>query len=157
MRSATTPAPLAGLGVPFTRTLVFTISGLLGGLLMAGMLSNANPSLGLGYELDVIATVVLGGVALTGGRGCIGGVVIGAAPIGLLRHALMSAFKGGGNVSSPVLRWRKMSTKLYRAGDGPAGHRLRCSDARVGCGLSVSVWGWSLSSDGHQHEAGLPA
>ncbi len=85
-------ARLAGLNVPLTRTMVFTISGLLaglGGLLLAGMLSNANPNLGLGYELDVIAAVILGGVALTGGRGSIGGVVIGAALIGLLRNAFV--------------------------------------------------------------------
>lgn len=85
-------ARLAGLNVPLTRTLVFTISGLLaglGGLLLAGMLSNANPNLGLGYELDVIAAVILGGVALTGGRGSIGGVVIGAALMGLLRNAFV--------------------------------------------------------------------
>jgi len=85
-------ARLAGLDVKFTRTMVFTISGLLaglGGLLLAGMLSNANPNLGLGYELDVIAAVILGGVALTGGRGSIGGVVIGAALMGLLRNAFV--------------------------------------------------------------------
>lgn len=85
-------ARLAGLDVTFTRTLVFTISGAfagLGGLLLAGMLANANPNLGLGYELDVIAAVILGGVALTGGRGSIGGVVIGAALIGLLRNAFV--------------------------------------------------------------------
>jgi ribose transport system permease protein len=85
-------ARLAGLNVPRTRTMVFIIAGLLaglGGLLLAGMLSNANPNLGLGYELDVIAAVILGGVALTGGRGSIGGVVIGAALMGLLRNAFV--------------------------------------------------------------------
>ncbi len=85
-------ARLAGLNVVFTRNMVFTISGLLaglGGLLLAGMLANANPNLGLGYELDVIAAVILGGVALTGGRGSIGGVVIGAALMGLLRNAFV--------------------------------------------------------------------
>jgi ribose transport system permease protein len=85
-------ARLAGVPVPFMRTLVFAISGTLaglGGLLLAGMLANANPNLGLGYELDVIAAVILGGVALTGGRGSIGGVVVGAALIGLLRNAFV--------------------------------------------------------------------
>jgi ribose/xylose/arabinose/galactoside ABC-type transport system permease subunit len=75
-----------------TRILVFTVSGSLaglGGLLLGGMLTNANPNLGLGYELDVIAAVILGGVALSGGRGSIGGVVIGAALIGLLRNAFV--------------------------------------------------------------------
>ncbi|HTW26810.1 MAG TPA: ABC transporter permease [Acetobacteraceae bacterium] len=85
-------ARLAGVRVEFTRTLVFAIAGAfagLGGLLLAGMLANANPNLGLGYELDVIAAVILGGVALTGGRGSIGGVVIGAALMGLLRNAFV--------------------------------------------------------------------
>lgn len=85
-------ARLAGIDVAKTRILVFTVSGSLaglGGLLLGGMLTNANPNLGLGYELDVIAAVILGGVALSGGRGSIGGVVIGAALIGLLRNAFV--------------------------------------------------------------------
>ena len=85
-------ARLAGIGVEGTRTLVFVLSGAfagLGGLLLGGMLTNSNPNLGLGYELDVIAAVILGGVALTGGRGSIGGVIIGAALIGLLHNAFV--------------------------------------------------------------------
>lgn len=85
-------ARLAGLHVAGTRTLVFAISGLLagvGGLLLAGMLANANPNLGLGYELDVIAAVILGGVALTGGRGSVAGVLVGAGLMGLLRNAFV--------------------------------------------------------------------
>ncbi len=71
---------------------VFTLSGTLagfGGLLIAGLLNNANPNLGLGYEMDVIAAVILGGVALTGGRGAIPGVVAGAALMGLLRNGFV--------------------------------------------------------------------
>ena len=71
---------------------MFVIAGSLagiGGLLLAGMLANADPNLGMGYELDVIAAVVLGGVALTGGRGSIGGVMVGAALMGLLRNAFV--------------------------------------------------------------------
>ncbi|WP_035485790.1 ABC transporter permease [Geminicoccus roseus] len=85
-------ARLAGIDIARTRLMVFTISGGLaglGGLLLGGMLTNANPNLGLGYELDVIAAVILGGVALSGGRGSIGGVVIGAALMGLLRNAFV--------------------------------------------------------------------
>jgi ribose transport system permease protein len=85
-------ARLAGVDVRGTRILVFTICGALaglGGLLLGGMLTNANPNLGLGYELDVIAAVILGGVALTGGRGSILGVVIGAALMALLRNAFV--------------------------------------------------------------------
>ncbi|MCB8883146.1 hypothetical protein ACELLULO517_23050 [Acidisoma cellulosilytica] len=58
-------------------------------MLLTGMLANADPNLGLGYELDVIAAVVLGGVTLTGGRGSIVGVVVGAALMGLLRNAFV--------------------------------------------------------------------
>jgi ribose transport system permease protein len=85
-------ARLAGVNVRSTRITVFIICGGLaglGGMLLGGMLTNANPSLGLGYELDVIAAVILGGVALTGGRGSIVGVVIGAALMGLLRNAFV--------------------------------------------------------------------
>ena len=85
-------ARLAGVNVRFTRVTVFVICGALaglGGLLLGGMLTNANPSLGLGYEMDVIAAVILGGVTLSGGRGSIIGVVIGAALMGLLRNAFV--------------------------------------------------------------------
>jgi ribose transport system permease protein len=85
-------ARLAGVDVRATRIIVFTVCGALaglGGLLLGGMLTNANPNLGLGYELDVIAAVILGGVALTGGRGSILGVVIGAALMALLRNAFV--------------------------------------------------------------------
>ncbi len=64
-------ARLAGIDVARTRIMVFTLSGSLagrGGLVLGGMLTNSNPNLGLGYELDVIAAVILGGVALSGGR-----------------------------------------------------------------------------------------
>lgn len=83
---------LAGVDVKGTRVAVFVICGALaglGGLLLGGMLTNANPSLGLGYELDVIAAVILGGVAMSGGRGSIPGVVVGAALMGLLRNAFV--------------------------------------------------------------------
>lgn len=85
-------ARLAGVDVKGTRVAVFVICGALsglGGLLLGGMLTNANPSLGLGYELDVIAAVILGGVAMSGGRGSIPGVVVGAALMGLLRNAFV--------------------------------------------------------------------
>jgi ribose transport system permease protein len=83
---------LAGVNVRATRITVFVICGALsglGGLLLAGMLTNTNPSLGQGYELDVIAAVILGGVAMSGGRGSVPGVVVGAALMGLLRNAFV--------------------------------------------------------------------
>ncbi|MDR3372461.1 MAG: ABC transporter permease [Ancalomicrobiaceae bacterium] len=85
-------AIFAGIDTKRLTVFVFALCGTLagfGGLLIAGLLNNANPNLGLGYELDVIAAVILGGVALTGGRGGIPGVVAGAALMGLLRNGFV--------------------------------------------------------------------
>ena len=85
-------ARLGGLNVGGVRRFVFMTSGLLaglGGVVLAGTLASANPNLGQGYELDVIAAVILGGAALTGGRGSIFGVMLGAALMGVLRNAFV--------------------------------------------------------------------
>ncbi|RKP57908.1 ABC transporter permease [Pararobbsia silviterrae] len=85
-------AHLAGIDVRATRMIVYTIAGTLaglGGLLLTGMLANANPNFGTGYELDVIAAAILGGTALTGGRGSVPGVLVGAGLMGLLRNAFV--------------------------------------------------------------------
>ncbi len=87
-----TAARLAGIDVDSTRLLVFALSGLLaglGGLILAGTLASAGPDLGRGYELDVIAAVILGGTALSGGRGSILGVVLGALLMALLGNAFV--------------------------------------------------------------------
>jgi ribose transport system permease protein len=55
---------------------------------LAARLGAAVPNAGVGYELDVIAAVVVGGTALTGGRGSVVGTLIGAVCIGLLNNAL---------------------------------------------------------------------
>jgi ribose/xylose/arabinose/galactoside ABC-type transport system permease subunit len=85
-------ARLAGINVEATRLLVFALCGLvsgLGGLILAGTLASAGPDLGRGYELDVIAAVILGGTALAGGRGSITGVVLGALLMALLGNAFV--------------------------------------------------------------------
>ena len=87
-----TAARLAGIDVEGTRLLVFVLCGLLaglGGILLAGNLASANPDLGRGYELDVIAAVILGGTALSGGRGSILGVVLGALLMALLSNGFV--------------------------------------------------------------------
>lgn len=87
-----TAARLAGIDVDRTRLMVFVICGLLaglGGLILAGTLGSASPNLGRGYELDVIAAVILGGTALSGGRGSISGVVLGALLMALLGNAFV--------------------------------------------------------------------
>lgn len=85
-------ARLAGINVDRTRLFVFALCGLLaglGGIILAGNLASADPNLGMGYELDVIAAVILGGTALSGGRGSIFGVFIGALLMALLNNAFV--------------------------------------------------------------------
>ncbi len=83
---------LAGVDLKATRLFIFAFCGLLaglGGLILSGNLASADPNLGVGYELDVIAAVILGGTALSGGRGSIAGVVIGALLMALLNNAFV--------------------------------------------------------------------
>jgi len=85
-------ARLAGVDLKATRLFIFAFCGLLagfGGLILSGNLASADPNLGMGYELDVIAAVILGGTALSGGRGSIVGVVIGALLMALLNNAFV--------------------------------------------------------------------
>jgi ribose transport system permease protein len=85
-------ARLAGIDLKKTRLFVFGLCGCLaglGGVIVAGNLASADPNLGMGYELDVIAAVILGGTALNGGRGSIIGVVIGAMLMALLNNAFV--------------------------------------------------------------------
>ena len=49
-------------------------------------MNSADPSFGKGYELDVIAAAVIGGISMSGGEGNILGVVVGAALMGILKN-----------------------------------------------------------------------
>lgn len=80
-------------GVQVTRVLlgVYTISGFLsalGGLVLTARLSSAQPTAGLGFELDAIAAVVVGGTSLAGGEGSILRTLVGALIIGVLNNGL---------------------------------------------------------------------
>jgi ribose transport system permease protein len=83
---------LSGINTGRIKVLVYTLCGLLtaiGGLLMTARLGVAAPTAALGYELDVIAAVVIGGTSLAGGEGTILGVLIGAAIMQVLRNGLV--------------------------------------------------------------------
>ena len=70
---------------------IYAVSGLfagLAGVLISARLDSAQPSLGLGYELDAIAAAVIGGTSLSGGEGTILGTVIGAFVISILTNGL---------------------------------------------------------------------
>jgi len=69
----------------------FAISGFLSGLtgiILASRLNSAQPTAGMGYELDAIAAVVLGGTNLFGGEGELWGTLIGAFIMGILNNGL---------------------------------------------------------------------
>ena len=83
---------LSGISTGRIKVLVYTLCGFLtaiGGLLMTARLGVAAPTAALGYELDIIAAVVIGGTSLMGGEGTILGVLIGAAIMQVLRNGLV--------------------------------------------------------------------
>jgi erythritol transport system permease protein len=85
-------AELAGVRVKRVTTMVYIISGFCAamvGLIVASQLVAAHPATGETYELNAIAAVVLGGTSLFGGRGSIGGTIIGAFVIGVLSDGLI--------------------------------------------------------------------
>jgi erythritol transport system permease protein len=85
-------AELAGVRVKRVKMLVYVISGFCAamvGLIVSSQLVAAHPATGETYELNAIAAVVLGGTSLSGGRGSIGGTIIGAFVIGVLSDGLI--------------------------------------------------------------------
>jgi ribose transport system permease protein len=82
---------LSGVNVDRWKIAVYAVSGLfagLGGILIASRMNSAQPSVGMGYELDAIAAAVIGGTSLSGGEGSIFGTVIGAFIISTLTIGL---------------------------------------------------------------------
>ena len=85
-------ALLAGIRVRRVKLRVYIISGLCAavvGVIIAAQLGAAHPATGETFELNAIAAVVLGGTSLMGGRGSIGGTLIGAFVIGVLADGLV--------------------------------------------------------------------
>jgi len=85
-------ARLSGLNVRAVITSVYVIMGFfagLGGFVLAARLNSAEAVAGTGYELTVIASVVIGGTSLFGGMGTIFGTVIGTILIGVLLNGLV--------------------------------------------------------------------
>ena len=85
-------AELSGVRINRTKLIVYAISGFCCawvGLIIASQLVAAHPATGETFELNAIAAVVLGGTSLAGGRGSIGGTLIGAFVIGVLGDGLV--------------------------------------------------------------------
>ncbi|MEG9488210.1 MULTISPECIES: ABC transporter permease [Mannheimia] len=84
-------ARLSGIKTNIVKLYAYTASGLLSGLtgvILASRLVTAQPNGGVSYELDAIASAVVGGTSLSGGIGTIPGTLIGSFIIGVLRNGL---------------------------------------------------------------------
>ena len=85
-------ARLAGLPVERIKVAVFAIGGgmaAISAFILASRLNSGQPNAGLGFELQVIAAVVLGGVSLTGGVGSLAGAIIGILILTVLNNGLV--------------------------------------------------------------------
>jgi erythritol transport system permease protein len=85
-------AELSGVPVKRVKVWVYVASGVcaaIAGLILSSELTSASPTAGTSYELTAIAAVVIGGAALTGGRGNIRGTLLGGFVIGFLSDGLV--------------------------------------------------------------------
>ncbi len=86
-----TAAVFTGIAVGRVKTSVYVAAGLLAsvsGIVLAVAQGQGKADLATGYELDIIASAVVGGASLAGGRGSVVGAVLGALIFGVLRNAL---------------------------------------------------------------------
>ena len=86
-----TAAHLSGIHVQRIKTIAFVISAMLAsvaGMIHSAQISQGGPNEGLGYELNAIAAVAIGGTSMSGGKGTIFGTMIGALILGMLDNML---------------------------------------------------------------------
>ena len=82
---------LSGVNVDRYKIIVYTISGIfsaVSAMILTARLNSAQPTFGQGYELDAIATVVLGGASLSGGSGEVLGTLFGALLLGTINNGM---------------------------------------------------------------------
>lgn len=84
-------AEISGVDVRRWKIKIYVLSGIfmgIAGVVLAARLNSAQPSLGVGYELQAIAAVVIGGTSLQGGKGSVVGTLIGALIVGTVTNGL---------------------------------------------------------------------
>lgn len=84
-------ARASGVGVKAVKVFAYTVCAALAGLagvVLASRITTGQPNAGVGYELDAIAAVVIGGTSLSGGVGGVGGTVLGALLMGVINNGL---------------------------------------------------------------------
>lgn len=108
-------------GVPVRRyiTYVYVLSGALaglGGMIAASRINSGQPNFGDGLELDVIASVVIGGASLMGGRGTVWGSLIGAFLVAVIRNGAVQLNIGifYQNVLIGVIIWLAVWWDIYQ-------------------------------------------
>ncbi|MBR8060812.1 ABC transporter permease [Burkholderia dolosa] len=82
---------LTGVRVARVKLIVYTLAGVtsaLAAIVLTGRLMSGQPNAGVGFELDAIAAVVMGGTSISGGRGAILGTLVGALLLGVLNNGL---------------------------------------------------------------------
>ena len=85
-------ARISGVRVNLVKMFVYMFSGLCAaivGLIISSELMASHPATGESFELNAIAAAVLGGTSMSGGRGTIGGTIVGAFVIGILSDGLV--------------------------------------------------------------------
>jgi ribose transport system permease protein len=84
-------ARLSGVNVERMKMTAYALSGFLAalvGVMLAGRLTTVQPNLGLGMELNALAAAIMGGTALSGGRGSIFGAVLGALTLTVIQNVI---------------------------------------------------------------------
>jgi ribose transport system permease protein len=82
---------LSGVKTKKTEILVYVLSGLfstLGGIMLVARMNYASPTAASNYAIDSIAAVVIGGTAMSGGKGSVLGTLLGAMLLGMLKNGL---------------------------------------------------------------------
>ena len=87
-------ARFSGIPVERYRLALFVLTGLMAGLaawLLTGRIGSTRPNIAMGWELEVITMVILGGVSIAGGAGTMGGVLLAVLTLGTVTYGLSLA------------------------------------------------------------------
>ncbi|WP_454561248.1 diguanylate cyclase domain-containing protein [Mycobacterium haemophilum] len=107
-------ATLAGVPTRGIKVAIFAVCGLMagvGGVVLASRLGSGTPTAATGFEIDVIAAVVIGGTPLTGGLGRLSGTLIGAVIISMVSNGMV--FMGVGGAASQIIKGVMLAAAVF--------------------------------------------